>query len=161
MRPEATPASADGYDGARGVNRRFRPPRVPMPATVTLHPDRRLGVVALDGLVSGADFVVAMGGLYEHAAWAPGFAALWDFTAVRELHVDPDDVATIVERTRALGRRMGAGRAAFVVPRALDRMIATLFVHRVRGDARERRLFTTRAEADRWLADDADASAAA
>ena len=132
-----------------------------MAITVTLHPDRRLGVALVDGLVTGADFVAAMEALYGHADWAPGFAALWDLTAVHELHIGPDDVAVIVARTRALGGQMGAGRAAFVVPRELDYLIARLITRRAEGDARERRLFATRAEADRWLADAADASAAA
>ncbi|RMH60971.1 MAG: hypothetical protein D6685_09810 [Bacteroidetes bacterium] len=114
-------------------------------------PDHRLGIALFAGPLTVDDFLGSMHGLYEHEDWQPGFAALWDSRRVRELVLGEQDVAAIVRCTRDLAPRMGTGRAAFVVPREIDHLIARLLIRLTQDERRERQAFREITDALAWL----------
>ncbi|ARA93480.1 hypothetical protein AWN76_010140 [Rhodothermaceae bacterium RA] len=122
-----------------------------MPYECRIFSDQHLGVATLYGPLVVDDFLGAMHGLYEHEDWHPGFAALWDARRVRELVLGERDVAAIVRCTRDLVPRMGTGRAAFVVPREIDHLIARLLIRLTQDERRERQAFREMTEALAWL----------
>jgi hypothetical protein len=122
-----------------------------LPYSCTISPQQRRGIVRLTGTIQGTTFMEAMEALYRSPEWQPGFDALWDARGVTELLLDERDVKAIVALMLDLTARMGPGRAAFVIARELDWMIARLLIYRTRVPSRERRTFETMEEALAWL----------
>lgn len=118
---------------------------------ITFDPALRRATSRLRGVVTGAEFGEAMRALYLADDWAPAWNALWDFTAVTELVVDPADVEAILAVTQACEHRLGSGRTAFVLRDDMHRVVAALLLHRTRGIPRERRLCSSLIEAQAWL----------
>lgn len=132
-----------------------------MPFDCHVHPALERGVLTLSGVIDGALFVRAMDAIYRHPDWQPGFSALWDARDIRELLIDPADVASVTNVMTRLEPLMGEGRAAFVVPREIDYAIARLLIHRGASSKRERRTFSSMKEALAWLDEGRVASARA
>lgn len=122
-----------------------------MPYSCRIEPEQRLGITTLRGSLTVDDFLEALRALYQHDAWRPGFDALWDGRGVRELVLGEEDVAAIVGRVRQLTDRMGSGRAAFVVPREIDHLIAQLILHLTETERRQRKTFQSMPAALVWL----------
>ena len=122
-----------------------------MPFTARIEASHRLGVATLLGAIDGVDFRNAMRALYEHPAWEPDFNALWDGRGLSVLLLQPEDVEHVLALTVELEARMGTGRAAFVMPQELHRMIAGLIIRRRRPNGRERKVFESMEPALAWL----------
>ncbi len=127
-----------------------------MPYSCHVDPAARNALVTLSGTVDRADFIGAMETCYRHPGWQPGFTALWNAQGIRQLLLDPTDVEAVVAAMAALEPLMGEGRAAFVVPRDVDYLIARLLIIRGGSTLRERRTFNSLAEAKAWLQGGAD-----
>ncbi|HYE57181.1 MAG TPA: hypothetical protein VD948_01700 [Rhodothermales bacterium] len=89
--------------------------------------------------------------LFQHEGWEPGFDAVWDGRKITQLLLDENDVDEIVAQSQALSGVMRGGRAAVVVPREVDWIMARLFLLRARHPDRERLTFHTLEEAMAWL----------
>lgn len=122
-----------------------------MAFTIEVDPDERLGTVVITGVVDAPLILGAIEGLVDHPAWAPGFAALWDFRQTDRVSFDIEDLDRVTGRTRDLGGRIGTGRGAFVLHRELDQDIAAIIFRRVRSEGRERRTFNHVDHALAWL----------
>ena len=119
--------------------------------TVRIDPERRRGYVEIEGDVTKATVIDVARALFQHEGWVPGFDAVWDGRKITQLLLDEDDVAEIVAQSQALSERMGGGRAAVVVPREVDWIMARLFLLRAHHPDRQRRTFHTLEEAMAWL----------
>ena len=122
-----------------------------MPYDCQIDTTRMLGLTRLSGVVRGHDFIRAMEELYHHPDWRPGLPALWDARTIEQLLIDPSDVQHIVATLQTLEPLIGGGRAAFVVPRDIDYMMARLLIYKGTNPVRERRTFSHVEPALEWL----------
>lgn len=128
-----------------------------MPFDCHIDPKRRLGIMTVRGTIDGAEIVAAAEALYGHPDWRRGFAVLWDGTGIKQLIVEPSDIAAIEELSPQMKPTMGSGRTAYVLPHETAEIIARLFFRRLPTPHRERRLFEHVDEALAWLEDSSDA----
>lgn len=129
--------------------------------TCSIDAEARLGRVEVHGVVDVQVFLGMMETLYRHPHWQPGYAALWDARGITKLLLSPHETERIVAFMRELEPYMGEGRAAFVVPREIDYIIARLLIFRGLHSKRERRAFTSMHEAQAWLDEPASGAARA
>lgn len=127
-----------------------------MPFECHVDPAAERGTIVVRGVVDIALFLDMMRALYLHPAWKPGFQALWDARDISQLLLSPHDTERVVALMRDLDPQMGNGRAAFVVSREIDYIIARLLIYRGLDSQRERRTFVTIEEAEAWLDEGAD-----
>jgi hypothetical protein len=112
-----------------------------------VYPEHRLGVLHLSGVVDVDDLLGGAGALYRDPVWRPPYSAVWDFRAVTELALCPEDVERVLVLLRSLrGRIARPGRSAVVAAREVDELVGRLLVCRLqreRGGAppREARVF--------------------
>lgn len=122
-----------------------------MPFTVDIDATQQTALVTLQGIVHRCDFVDSMEACFRHPAWQPGFSALWDAQQIEQLILAPEDVSVILKTLADLEPLIGDGRAAFVVPREIDYMMARLLIHRGGNPVRDRRTFRDAPSAWAWL----------
>ncbi len=80
-----------------------------MPFTTHLEPAQALAVVRFSGRLDAGTILGAMQALYDAGAWQPGFSVLWDYRAVAEVILLPDDLRRIVDFGLANQHRGGPG----------------------------------------------------
>lgn len=124
-----------------------------MPYQYDIDPAHAIGTVKLTGRITTAVFLQSMEEMFGDDRWQPGFRTLYDLRNISELLIDITDLDKIAASVARLEPVMGAGKAAFVVARALDDSIARLLIFRTQKTThRERRVFYDLEEARQWLA---------
>lgn len=122
-----------------------------MAYTTQIIPDHRLGVGILYGAVDVDDFTESLDALYTANDWDPTFDALWDCREVTSLVLDPEDAEAILAQMNRLQSQFDTGRAAFVVPRMVDYLIARMLVGKLDLPKRQHGIFRRLAPALEWL----------
>lgn len=112
---------------------------------------RQLAVAVLSGSVTAEDYLDAMTQVYNDPRRKPGYSTVWDCRGIEELIIGGEGVKRIIDATFRLREQMGAGKAAFVVPREIDETMAKLLIWRTRSEGRDRKTFATLDEAMAWI----------
>ena len=100
-----------------------------------------LGIGMLRGPVDIHDLTSAVDALYTASAWQPDFDACWDGRAVTALVLEPRDTAALLEVIRGLRAQIQRSRAAFVVPRPIDYVVAHMLVSKMRCSEQQHQTF--------------------
>ncbi len=113
--------------------------------------DRNLIVVRLADAITGDEIAETIRRFSRDVRWKDGTFALWDGRSVRETVVDMEEVDRIAEAQREAEQLAGSGRAAVVVTRWVDDLVARLIIRHISSERREIRVFEDMGEARRWL----------
>lgn len=121
-----------------------------------IDPDRRLALVTVSGSVDGTVFAEATRALYMDPAWGPGFDAIWDLTAVRQIVVEWEELQGLAAMDRQHAELAGDGRDIAVVARDLDEVVVEAYAHLSQGGPRRSLVCHSMQEAWDLLAGGAD-----
>lgn len=124
----------------------FRNGRV-MPATYRLDPERRLVVITLAGVVTGAELDEVRTQIREDPAFDPSFSVLVDAS-----ELNPAALTGQVVRARAAAPPPGRMRVAVVAPADAVFGIARMYQMMVEGSGKPVGVFRSTDEAMAWLA---------
>ncbi len=122
-----------------------------MPCSYHIDARRKLALIIVEGVVVGADLVEVVSSLVADPVWQSGYSELWDGRCIQSLTVDLPSLDRITRTVKKIRRKLGPGRAALVVHREVDFLIARLLAYTLRSRIREIRVFLTMEEAREWL----------
>lgn len=122
-----------------------------MPYDVTVLPGQRVALITCVGALSGGDFARARVEMQTAALWEVGFDEVWDYTAISEMDVTPDDLDRLVQIAHDHAHLVGPNRVAFVSMRDTVAALVRLYERRTADLGRSYRVVRTRDEAGDWL----------
>ena len=123
-----------------------------MPATYHLDAERRLVVLTLAGVVTGAELDAVRARIREDPGFDPSFSVLADASAL-----NPAALSGQVVRARAAAPPPGRMRVAIVAPADAVFGIARMYQMMAEGSGNPIGVFRTTGEAMAWLASDGPA----
>jgi hypothetical protein len=128
-----------------------------MPYATRVVPEHALAVVQLSETIGAPDIPGAVEAYLTDPAWSPSFVVAWDLRRIEHVDLGPEDVRAIAAYIRGHHERMGTGRRAFIVARALDGDLA-LLLNRMAGryGTTEMEVFPAAPAAAAWLGVPAD-----
>ena len=122
-----------------------------MPYEVNMAPEYTMGIVHLIDEVDGHTILDALATLHDGDNWVPQFNAVWDARAITELSVVPREADQILERMKALCKRIGEGRTVVIAPREIDALFFRMLFARNTCAFRERKIVYDLDGAVAWL----------
>ncbi len=128
-----------------------------MPATISIVPQERLGVMRLTGEVDGVQLLASIRKFFESSAAAAGFGVVWDTRSISRLDVSPEEMQNVADVLDDLYARCPTMRWA-LIGRSDDAVaLATLLLSSSVHLPRRLRIFDDLQCAWQWLSDGMEA----
>jgi hypothetical protein len=116
---------------------------------------RRVVIVTALGRVTGHQIADTLQAVYNDPNWQSGYDVIWDGSGITELVMEPPDIPALVALQRDLAPRAGQGRDVIIAHRAIDDMMAQIYIMAARS-VRPAQLARSLSEAFRILASGRD-----